>query len=105
MKFKHDLIKCTLVLFLISCQGPEGKIGPSGKDSIVKITEEQPASNCPNGGQKITSPQSLASDSAATLSMLIQLWIGTQCASPLQETLRRNKMTCATLHVIPQLLF
>lgn len=55
MKFKHDLIKCTLLLFLISCQGPEGKIGPSGKDSIVKITEEQPGSNCPNGGQKIES--------------------------------------------------
>lgn len=55
MTLNNYLTKCTLALFLISCEGPAGKIGPTGKDSIVNITEEQAGNNCPNGGQKIES--------------------------------------------------
>jgi hypothetical protein len=52
MNFNNYLIKCGLVLFLVSC---EGKIGPAGKDSLVNIIEEPAGVNCPNGGQKIES--------------------------------------------------
>jgi hypothetical protein len=42
-------------LIVSSCVGPEGKISPAGKNSLVNISEELPGVNCVNGGQKIDS--------------------------------------------------
>jgi hypothetical protein len=53
MNVNNYITKCLIALILISCEGPEGKVGPSGKNSVVKITEELPGINCTNGGQKI----------------------------------------------------
>lgn len=48
--FFHALVA---LAFCCSCEGPEGKVGPAGKNSLVMITDEAPGANCANGGQKI----------------------------------------------------
>lgn len=53
MNFKKYIIGCSFTFIIISCQGPEGKVGPSGKNSLIKITLEVSGINCPYGGQKI----------------------------------------------------
>jgi hypothetical protein len=53
ISFVKDLLQFIIVLLVVSCVGPEGKVGPTGKNSLILITEEITGSNCSNGGQKI----------------------------------------------------
>ena len=42
-----------MLLALIACEGPEGKIGTNGLKSLIKTTTIQNGTDCPNGGIKI----------------------------------------------------
>jgi hypothetical protein len=53
MEYKNLLFKGLIVFSIYSCSGPEGKIGPAGKSSLVNIADEPPGKNCANGGTKI----------------------------------------------------
>ena len=44
---------CLLLLVIISCEGPEGDVGPRGQKSLIKVEGEPGGSNCSNGGVKI----------------------------------------------------
>ena len=53
MKHQNLLFLYLIIFSILGCEGPEGKIGPDGKNSLVNIVEEPLGSNCANGGLKI----------------------------------------------------
>lgn len=44
-----------IILFLVSCEGEQGEIGPMGSISLINIENELPSDNCSSGGFKIES--------------------------------------------------
>ena len=40
-------------LFIFSCEGEEGSIGPNGLNSLINISVEAPGENCETGGIKV----------------------------------------------------
>jgi hypothetical protein len=55
MKYSRHMIKGLALVSIFSCQGPEGKIGPAGLNSLVTINDELAGANCANGGIKVES--------------------------------------------------
>jgi hypothetical protein len=53
MQFKDYLRFLLLLGILFSCETPEGKIGPKGLKSLIKVTNVQSGADCPNGGIKV----------------------------------------------------
>lgn len=47
------IVNILIIVIFVSCEGPVGEIGPSGKNSLVNIIDESPGTNCTNGGVRI----------------------------------------------------
>ena len=52
MKKVYNII-ALFVFVILSCEGPEGDIGPSGLKSLIKIETELIGQNCTSGGLKV----------------------------------------------------
>ena len=47
------IVNILIGVILVSCEGPVGEIGPSGKNSLLNIIDEPPGNNCLNGGVRV----------------------------------------------------
>ncbi len=52
LKFRNFFL-VPLMVYLLSCEGEEGPIGPTGLNSLGNITNEPPGNNCEYGGIKV----------------------------------------------------